>query len=237
MHTELPWLRGPQGWLLGSCFITSKTRRGSEGGMRKVQSSVMRFTEVFGGAWIPVKFHREVPEGKAEKLRFCEALSAARFRKVLLTPDSISCPGASRSMGWGEDSRVNLYQKLGKKLSLSPEKVGIVVDLSPILPKGSLAVEMAGDCTPEMIISFAQPTVALLVARAVERDMRGPLRPCLATTFSICGNVAVRRMLTGEISITMGSPDARASAGIGRDQLVIGVPWSRVGELLAAAMR
>ena len=205
--------------------------------MGKVNQDVMRFVEAFGGAWIPVKFHQEAPMGEPKKCRFCEALSAGKRQKILLTPNTVTCPGASRSFGWPAKPGIDLAEKLATKLSISPDAVDRIMARAPKLAAGMSAVEVSGEAPPDVLLAFTHPIVALEIARAVEQHSDGPLRPSLSTVFSVCGNTAVRSFLTGKITISMGSPDSRACAGIGRDQLILGVPWARALELLANGSR
>jgi uncharacterized protein (DUF169 family) len=49
---------------------------------------------------------------------------------------------------------------------------------------------------------------------------------------AVCGSVAVRAHLTGQMCMSFGCPDSRKFGAISRDRLVVGMPMELAGKLV-----
>ena len=67
--------------------------------------------------------------------------------------------------------------------------------------------------------------------RQWQRSHGSPLPLETSGFMSVCGAVAVKAYLSGEVCISFGCPDAREHGGIGRDRLVVGLPMKQVTSL------
>jgi len=203
--------------------------------MTDARASISEFGNAFGWPWVAVKFHKETPETKPTDMRFCEALKEALSYPVVLTAASVGCPGAMRSFGWSSGSDEELAEALAKKQGLPVATAKKMIDGVPRLDAGVVAVEVGTRDTPDVLLSYAQAPTVMKIGRAVEKGSGEPLRPVLSSVMSACGNAAVRSHVTGEVAISFGCDQSREAGDIGRDRLIVGVPWGRVSELLGAA--
>ena len=200
--------------------------------MAEVREQISRFGDAFGWPWVPVKFCNQTPESEARELRFCEAIREAARSPVVLTAASVSCPGAKRSFGWAQGLDEGLAEELARKQSLPLRTAKKMMRGVPKLNSGVVAVEVGTKDTPDVLVSYAQTPTAMKIARAFEKTSGEPLRPTLSSVLSACGNVAVRSCITGEIAVSFGCDQSRESGAIGRDRLIIGVPWAQVDRFL-----
>jgi uncharacterized protein (DUF169 family) len=127
-----------------------------------------------------------------------------------------------------------LAENLAKKQAVSLRTARSMVREVPRLDEGVLAVEVGTRATPDVLVSYAQPTTAMKIARAWQMMSGEPLRPVLSSVMSACGNAAVRSFLTGEIAVAFGCDQSRESGAVGRDRLILGVPWNSVEPLIEA---
>lgn len=200
--------------------------------MSDVKPTMRSFEAIFGGTWVPVKFHEEVPEREPRKLRFCEAAAEGRWSEVILTPESVTCPGARRSLGWSSGMDEGLAEELAKKQSLTLATAKSLLKNVPRLDGSVAAVGLGTKDAPDVLISYVQPPTAMKIIRAFQKSSGGNLNSSLSSVLSVCGNVAVKSFLTGEITFSFGCDLSRDCGSIGRDRLAVGVPWSMVPRLL-----
>lgn len=193
---------------------------------------ISEFGNAFGWPWVPVKFCSEPPEGDPQELRFCEAIREAARSPVILTAASVSCPGAKRSFGWAQGLDEGLAEELARNQSVPLATAKKMIKGVPRLNSGVVAVEVGTKDTPDVLVSYAQTPTAMKIARAFEKTSGESLRPTLSSVLSACGNVAVRSFLTGEVAVSFGCDTSREAGAIGRDRLIVGVPWAQVDRLL-----
>jgi uncharacterized protein (DUF169 family) len=182
---------------------------------------------VIGGRWIGVKFHRAPTFSEklaGRPMRFCTALAEARIRPVVLTPTLTDCPGAKRSFGWATEDDDAMAGRMAEKLNVTEEVALNAIKCTPKLRDPVVAITIGGDAPPDVAMSCMQPASAMkLVARRQQLCGGPPILIC-SSVMAVCGGVAVRAHLTDALALSFGCPDSRAEAGIGRDQLVVGVP-------------
>jgi len=198
------------------------------------------FTNRIGGWWTGVRFHYdEAPEidKRAEPMRFCEAVAGARRKTVTLVPELVNCPGARRSLGWADGGDDELVRAMAEKAG---RPAGLIRDLvfdTPRLRSRPRAVTLGDVEQPDVIVSFMQAEAAMRLALLWEDHTGGSLSVNLPSSMAVCGNVAVRAYLTERLCLSVGCPDSRAHGGIGRDQLVVGLPVELARELAQGASR
>ena len=194
--------------------------------MRNVEYIKRHFNE----AWTGVKFYfkgEAIPEIKTGgNLRFCEALVEARSGPLLLNPGSVSCPGANYVFGWDRTHRYSIVAKLADRRGMELDAVEKLISQVPVLEQLPLAIGLNTDDVPDLIISYCQPTTAMNFLKLWQTEFGGSnLVSNLSSVLSVCGNVGVGSYLSKEVSLSFGCDDARQFSGIGRDRLVIGIPY------------
>jgi len=110
----------------------------------------------------------------------------------------------------------------------------ILISQVPVLTKPPLAIGLNCDERPDLIVSYCQPPTAMELLKLWQSEFGGGnLLSKFSSILSVCGNVSVGCYLSREVALSFGCDDAREFAGIGRDRLVIGIPYVLIGRLLA----
>ena len=98
-------------------------------------------------------------------MRFCEALNKATTCSLILTKEFVDCPGALRSLGWTKYDDETMAQTM-------PEETGIPHDIALKTTKntlclygGTVAVGIGSNDSPDIVLSYAQPVVAMRLIR------------------------------------------------------------------------
>lgn len=195
----------------------------------------IRFLErQFGGWWCGVKFGPEAGgtyRSVEGPMPFCQAVMESRKDPLVLTRESMGCPGGSRSLGWADDDEA-LAQAMAGKTDMDLETARAIIRRTPRLNAGIGQVVVGTRETPDVIISYAQPEAAMKLVREWQR-LYGNLLPLETSGFmSVCGMVAVRAYRTGKLCLSFGCPDSRRHSGIGRDRLVVGLTRQQASGLL-----
>ncbi len=184
-----------------------------------------------GGRWIGLTFHHDtVPNGRLAKrpMHFCEAVSEAKKARLVLTPELVDCPGALRSFGWSTCDDKTIAQTMAEKTDFTADIALTVIQNTPCLNREIVAVTVGSDDSPDVVLSYAQPEAAMKLIRRWQERNGTVLRINASTVMAVCGSVAVRAYLTGQICLSCGCPTSREYGVIGRDQLVIGMPFSLI---------
>lgn len=188
-----------------------------------------------GGCWTGVKFRcGGVTEGMRPKqaMRFCEAVAESRTRPIMLTPEVVECPGARRSFGWATHGDEALAVAMAEKAGISPDVAKSLICAIPSLRTVPASVTVGADHEPDVALSFAQPAAAMNLVRRWQALSGKTLLVEVSSVMAVCGSVAVRARLTGQLCLSFGCPDSRRYGAIRRDRLVAGLPMS-VAEKLA----
>jgi uncharacterized protein (DUF169 family) len=203
----------------------------------EAQKKIDDLGRAFGWPWIPVKFHSTAPAKPAEEKRFCEAIWDGRATPIVLTADSVTCPGAKRSFGWSRGMDEGLAEKLSRNQGVTLATAKRALKGIPFLGNGTVAVEVGTLEVPDVLVSFAQPVTLMKLARAYENKHDAPLQPSLSSVLSVCGCAAVRSHVRNELAVSLGCETSRDAGAIGRDRLVVSVPWGSIDALLDAAQQ
>ncbi len=206
-------------------------------------NEVRLLEEKFGGWWCGVKFGNDagVLSRRADRpMRFCEGIAASRTGPIMLTPQLLNCPGGSRSLGWNTEEET-IAQAMAEKAGIPRAVARKVLRSTPRLEDAPSEVIVGTYEAPDIVISYAQPEAAMKLLREWQRSHGRPLAVEASGFMSVCGTVAVKAYVTGNICISFGCPDAREHGSIGRDRLVVGLPMREVSKLtrslLAAAAK
>jgi uncharacterized protein (DUF169 family) len=188
--------------------------------------------ETFGGWWCGVTFGPDARGRPASRpMRFCEAVAASRSEPIILTPELMDCPGGSRSLGWNDDDE-GMVRTMVEKTGMDAEVARKVIADTPKLEQPLEQVTVGTCDVPDIVLAYAQPETVMRLLREWQRPHGGPLQLETSGFMSVCGSVAVKAHLSGRICVSFGCPDAREFGGIGRDRLVIGLPFSQVTRIL-----
>jgi len=197
---------------------------------------VKKFEEKLGGAWVKVKFYKEMPSTKNVRLltnvRFCEALVRAKTTSVLVTPSSISCPGANFAFNWNEQGDQKIIAECKKKRKVSEDFLKSLISNVPKLDTYFSAIGLNTNDCPDVLISNMQPAQVMRLISLYQNQTGKDTYVDVSSLMSVCGNIAVRSFLTQQISISFGCDDSRLYGKIPRDRLVVGVPYALINVFL-----
>jgi len=194
---------------------------------------VLKFQRRYGGAWVPIKLHRNAALGsQPRKMSLCEAVSVARRSPLTLAPDSVNCPGALYSLGWDQHSDTTAVMALLRANNISAPTAGRLLESVHRLDGQVQAISLGTEAQPDMIISYAQPQAVMDVLfdyQQLKGEAPALEMPCV---LSVCGSGVAKAAQTGDIAISFGCQEARDRAGITRDRLVVVVPYHLVEQLV-----
>jgi uncharacterized protein (DUF169 family) len=183
-----------------------------------------------------VKFYTNLPfmgeYSTDETMRFCQAIRKGRHTPILLTSEQVNCPGAMRSFGWASHGDRELIDKMTDKFGTSRETISSLLDQTPRLTNKIEGVVVGGYETPDLLISYCQPATVMRLLRLIQKLTEKKVDVDLLSIISVCGNVAVKCFLTGNISLSFGCDDARTYGTIPRDRLIVGVPYTLVQKMV-----
>lgn len=197
---------------------------------------VRHFKNLLGGVWVSVKFYETLPStadfDNNVRMRFCQAIRRGRESPVLLTSEQVDCPGALRSFGWASHPDTEIIEKMTEKSGFSRERVSVMLDQTPSINGTIRGVVVGGYEIPDLLISYAQPAVLMRLLRLIQKKTGKNIKADLSSILSVCGNVAVKCFLTGNMCFSFGCDDAREHGAISRDRLVVGVPYRLIKKIL-----
>ncbi|MFP4477294.1 MAG: DUF169 domain-containing protein [Desulfatibacillaceae bacterium] len=165
-------------------------------------------------------------------MRFCEAVTRSRRAPITLTPDLLDCQGGLRSLGWAAGD-VETIAEMARETGMPQQYMETIVQHTPRLPAGIKAVTVGSYEDADLAISFTQPKAAMHVVRNWQLAFGQPVVAPISCFMGVCGSVAARAYVSGELSLSFGCPHSRECAGIGRDRLVLGVPSVLMRTLVA----
>ena len=197
---------------------------------------VKKFEKKLGGAWVRVKFYKEIPNTKSAQIltdvRFCEALLKAKTSSGILTSSSISCPGAKYAFNWDKQIEVDIIHECSKKRKTSEAFIKSLIGNVPKLESDFPAIGLNTDARPDVLISYLQPVQVMRLIKCYENHPGKDIHVDVSSLMSVCGNIAVRSFLSQQFSISFGCDDSRLYGKIPRDRLVVGIPYDLIKAFL-----
>jgi uncharacterized protein (DUF169 family) len=181
----------------------------------------------------------EVPE----TIRHCGMVSLARKEgKVFYAPsEKHLCNGGAWSLGLRPITESlrdgEFYYKLGKFQSEAACKR--TIDQIPHLETGTTYATMYAPLEktpfiPQVVLIVANPFAMLKLAQASLHHLGGRLHPSFAGIQSVCSDVTALTYLSGNPNISLGCDGSRKFSGIAPDEMVMGFPAERLGEIVDA---
>ena len=187
---------------------------------------ILSLEDRFGGRWCGVAFgENENGKGVPTPLSvpFCVAVGRPDMWPIVLEGQLTDCPGGNRCLGWYKDDEA-LAEIMAAKCGVS---VGIASRIIAQTPKFDGTIERVTVGTrkfSDVLISYTQPETIMQLLRAWQALCGIQVAIETSGFLSVCGTVAVKAHLSGNICVSFGCPVARERAKIGRDRMVIGIP-------------
>jgi uncharacterized protein (DUF169 family) len=202
---------------------------------RACMDEITILEKTFGGRWCGITFDNDSNDGNpgrkpAYPLSFCEAVAKAKKGTIEITPEMMDCPGGRRSLGWENDEE-GLIASIARETQFERETVRSILAKTPKLDSTVTSITVGTDVTADVVLSFAQPEAIMKLIREWQ-NVYGTLASVETSGFlSVCGMVAVKAFVTGELAISFGCPNSRRDSGIGRDRLIVGIPRKEITKL------
>ena len=202
----------------------------------------MSFTELdffkgeFNGFWVGVKFYREIPadlQGKSFPLmRFCQAVTKSKSEPIFITPDVLDCPGARLSLGWGDENlEEQVISDMAEKRHIAKQHARDMLKEAPCLNGEVKMVGFQTSSQPDVLVSYALPSTVMKLLFSLQNLGGETYHPQISRIATVCGGVAVKAYLTGQVCLSFGCPDAREIGEIPNYHLVVGLPFSLAKKL------
>ena len=165
-------------------------------------------------------------------MRFCEAVAKSRTSPLLLTPESLSCPGAMRSFGWDLRDDTAMAELMAQMSDLEAPRLKELIFNVPRLHAAPRAIEIGDISDPDVALTFAQPGAVMGFVRLNQTRNARPIAMPIQGIMTICGGVAVQSHLSNQMTISFGCPESRRAGGIPRDRLALGLSRDAITSLL-----
>lgn len=158
-----------------------------------------------------------------QPMRFCEAVFNSFNSPLAINKLLIDCPGARRCLKITAENN-KLINEISMHGNLSKDFIISALKEIPVISKPLHNIVFANNGKPDLLIAYTTPdkVVGVLIKYAQKLQEK----PLLAPYFimSMCGNIFVRSIETGKITISFGCPESRKYAGINEDEIIIGIP-------------
>jgi len=198
-------------------------------------SMLREFENMIGGRWTGIKFHRgNVPNENisSQSMHFCDAIKASNTGRLTLTRDLLDCPGALRSFGWATNKDDTLAEEIAEKRAIKEEAAKALIKNTPRLSERISAITIGDYESPDLILSYAHPEVAMQLVYQWQKIYAVDLEVSISSVMAVCGSVAAAVYVSNKICLSFGCPESRTRGAIGRDRLVIGIPAHMIESFL-----
>jgi uncharacterized protein (DUF169 family) len=196
---------------------------------------------------VAIKFvlrEEDIPEGipkAAEKMRHCElVLKASGGDTFYATAEEQMCKGGSSAIGLEEaPAKVKtgeFYYELGRFSSIASAKK--TMDSIPKIDQIMYALVYAplekATFDPDVIVIFANPAKAMILAQALVYTMGGRMEADFAGIQSICADAVAGPFTRRRPNITLGCSGSRQYAYVKEDEVIIGLTGENIGCVINA---
>jgi uncharacterized protein (DUF169 family) len=191
-----------------------------------------KLAERFGSHWVKVKFYKTKPDLKQahtiKGVSFCEAVKKSIIGPILLDKGSLSCKGAQHALGWSADNDIGFLHSCREKSQAPPKRLKSIFYKVPHFKKPFECIGLNTSGRPDLLISFMDPERVKELVRLYNYHTGKDLDISLSGMMAICGGIAARSYLKGDISISFGCDESRRLTDMGRDRLAVGIPYKQL---------
>lgn len=196
-----------------------------------------------------VKAGQKMPEGytKPEKsIRHCQAIMRARKgESLLVTEDKMACPVGGSSLGLMSTSEKISSGQFHYNMGMysTQEAAAKTIDVRPALEGGSveaIAVAPLSKATvePDVIVVTGTPEqVYWMIPVAQTFSIGGRVTVDMASVQASCVDSTLIPYLTGNVNISLGCFGCRKTTDIAPEEMLVGIPASRLDELVETVTR
>lgn len=199
---------------------------------------INKLKQHFGSKCTSIYVNTDVPgfiNFPLKQMTFCEAVDQSFKVPLKLNKENLGCPGARRSVGFDTDDQtfaVNISEN-------SNIPVRFVKNALQVIPAmtGIRHINLGLDDYPE---NELQPDLFILYVQSFQitdlifKLAKMAIKPSIPNylMLSVCGNIFANSYLNQVVSISFGCPESRKSGAIGKNEIVIGLPFKIACDLL-----
>ncbi len=199
---------------------------------------INKLKQYFGSKCTSVYVNSDVPgfiNIPLKQMKFCEAVDQSFRVPLRLTAKNLGCPGARRSVGFDTDNE-KLAADISENSNIPLKFINNALRVIPAIT-GIMQIDLGLNDYPE---NESQPDLYILYLQSLNiTDLMYKLakisvKPSIPqySLLSVCGNVFANCYVNQVVSISFGCPESRKSGGIGKNEIVIGLPFKIAGDLL-----
>jgi len=203
---------------------------------QKKMNDLKIFETHFRTRGIGVSFVNEISETENDKeikdVSFCKAVKLAHSEPLRVNKDSLSCPGARFVFGLKNAGPEPVIKELVKNRNISLNTSKKMLG-APVRFAKSFQWILLNQNNADIYIFLFTPKKVMYFLTLYQ--MKGELFPVeLGSIMAMCGEIAVKTLVTGKISLSFGCPDSRKNGGIRDSELIIGIPQNQIPLLVKA---
>lgn len=171
----------------------------------------------------------------ARQMKFCEAVNQSFKVPIRINTDNLGCPGARRSIGF-ENNDKELAKEISDNNNIPLDFINTAFQKIPSMNgvrhiNLGLAENQENNSPPDLFILYVQSfRITELMYNLAKMGKKAVIAPYFF--MSVCGNIFVNSYINKVVSISFGCPESRESGGIGKNEIVIGLPYKVAVELL-----
>jgi len=185
---------------------------------------------------IGVSFVNEIPKNENYKeikdISFCEAVKLAHSEPLRVYKDNLSCPGARFVFGLKNAGPEPIIKELVKNRKIELNTAKKMFETSICFTKPFQWILLNHNNADIYIFLFNPKKIMHFLTLY---QMNGELFPTkLGSITAMCGEIAVKTLVTGKVSLSFGCPDSRKNGGIQDSELIIGIPQNQIPLLVKA---
>ena len=200
---------------------------------------INQLKELFGPRCTGIKMNGESENflnQPNKKMKFCEAVNHSFKVPLRIVNDNMVCPGARRALGFERDNG-DLVAKIAEHTEVPVSYIRKTMQEVPVVPVHidhlimGVTAEMEKEITPDVYIVLTKPARIMQLIQILARQEAKPhfLPFCL---HSICGSIFSKSYVENDILVSFGCPDSRRYGGVRDDEVVVGIPSTKVDRVL-----
>jgi len=171
----------------------------------------------------------------SRQMTLCEAVDQSFKVPLRLNGDNLVCPGARRSVGFDADDE-QLIKEISGHSHISESYISTALQTISALTgirhiNLGLTESMENSLRPDLYVMYVKP---FRITDLMHNLAKSGIRPSIPSNsfLSVCGNVLANCYLNQVVSISFGCPESRKHGAIGKNEIVIGMPFKVAEELL-----
>lgn len=197
-----------------------------------------RIKQIFGHKCTAININGESVSSinvSSREVTLCEAVDLSFKIPLRITGENLICQGAKRSVGFEKNDN-QLINEIAGNSNVSESYISNALKTISCLSgirhiNLGLTEAMFKDLRPDLFIMYVQPHIITdLMHNLAKKEIRPFIAPF--SFLSICGNILANCYVNKVVSISFGCPESRNKGGIGKEEVVVGLPAKILFELL-----